>query len=166
MSFVKSSGRGFAKSRASSFVWCNLCSHLACCDCRRNTCTTVFLTLAARLPIPPPLLLTNDYRPTSIQPWIRNRASHLSPPPAFAIYPCHVQLMHMTKSLVERAEQLQMKVGRRRRFIAPDHQQLAVAWLDGKVTFTQVAKVMNFRGHSVYGFLATALKAARQSKLL
>lgn len=72
----------------------------------------------------------------------------------------------MTKTLVERAANVQMKIGRRRQFVEKQHQELAVAWLDEKVTFTQVARVMNLKGHSVYGFLGTALKAARQSKLI
>lgn len=72
----------------------------------------------------------------------------------------------MKNTLVQRAAKLEMKVGRRRRFTEKEHQELAVAWLNDAVTFTQIAKVMKFSGHSVYGFLATALKAARQSKLI
>jgi hypothetical protein len=72
----------------------------------------------------------------------------------------------MTKSLVQQAANLQMKIGRRRRFIELQHQELALAWLNDKVTFTQVTRVMKMKGGSAYGFLATALKAARQSKLI
>ena len=65
--------------------------------------------------------------------------------------------MSETKSLVEQAMEVQTK-RRTKSSITEQERELALAWVHGKVSISQVAVVRNVKTGGVYPFLAQALR--------
>jgi len=61
-------------------------------------------------------------------------------------------------TLLEQAANHQMN-RRSTKTITPEQQELAMAWVQGKVGITQVAVALGVKSGGVYPFLANALKA-------
>ena len=57
-------------------------------------------------------------------------------------------------------EQAMAVQGKRRngKVVSEEHRELALAWVEGKVSVTQIAGVLEVKSGSVYPFLANALK--------
>jgi hypothetical protein len=72
----------------------------------------------------------------------------------------------MAKTLLEKARSVRPKVrkGRRPQYANKQHQDLALAWLDGEITHQQISRTLNISGSNVYNFLCRALQAARIAK--
>ncbi len=75
----------------------------------------------------------------------------------------------MPKTLLQKARSIRPKVrkGRRPHRTNKQHQDLALAWLDGEITHQQISRTLNISsGSNVYNFLCRALQAARIAKRL
>lgn len=54
----------------------------------------------------------------------------------------------------------QKKHGKRGIWLTPEHQDLAIAWLTGEISYKQIETVLGISGSNIYNFLAMSIRAA------